>query len=60
MNDLFTVIATILIVFLITMILTMWGWSLFMVPVFGMQALTVSQAFGFVLLTNMLKFKKND
>lgn len=28
----------------------MWGWSLFAVPVFGMKALTFSQAFGLSLV----------
>lgn len=36
----------------ICMFFIMWGWSWFMVPVFGMEALTWGQAFGFSLLAN--------
>lgn len=42
--------AVLVVVLIITMLFIVWGWSLFMIPVFGMQPLTFSQAFGFALL----------
>lgn len=39
------------IMFTIGILMIMWGWSLFMVPVFKMAPLTFSQAFGFALLS---------
>lgn len=55
MSNLLGLIAIIILMFLLTMVLIIWGWSLFMVPVFGMQGLTLGQAFGFTLLASAFK-----
>jgi hypothetical protein len=36
-------------------VLLMWGWSLFMVPVFGLAELTFQQAFGGVILLGVIR-----
>ena len=50
MHEKLIAIVIAIILFVICMLLIMWGWSLFMVPVFKMAPLTFSQAFGFALL----------
>lgn len=52
MDKMLQLILLIIVVLMIKMILIMWGWSLFMVPVFGMKALSAGEAFGFSLLAS--------
>jgi len=52
MGDLLTLIAIVIAVFLLKMILVMFGWNLFMCSLFGMQSLSLSQAVGFTLLAS--------
>ena len=40
---------------IVGLLLVKFGWSLFMTPVFGFEALTWSQAFGFSLLASCFK-----
>ena len=52
MNQVLGLIALFIFVFMLKLIIVMWGWSLFMVPVFGMSGLSIGQAFGFTLLAH--------
>lgn len=50
MDSILTVVGIFLVIFFIKMLFVMWGWSLFMVPIFGLQSLSLGQAFGFTVL----------
>jgi hypothetical protein len=49
------VFAVVLLVYLIHLLVIMVGWSLFVVPVFGLASLTLSQAIGLSLLTTVFR-----
>lgn len=55
MDKLAIVILVLVVVTLISTVFVMLGWSLFVVPVFGLKPLTFFQAFGFSLLANCFK-----
>lgn len=55
MEKLGIMILMLVVITLISTVFIMFGWSLFMVPVFGLKSLTFFQAFGFSLLANTFK-----
>ena len=55
MNRLLALIAIYLIFFLIMTMMIIIGWNLFMVPVFALKSLTLTQALGFTLLSSIFK-----
>ena len=54
MDTILTIVIIFCVLVLISTFIIMWGWSWFMVPVFGMAPLTFTQAFGFSLLANCI------
>lgn len=55
MDTVLTVILVLVVAILISTVFVMIGWSLFMVPVFGMKSLTFMQALGFGFLAAAFK-----
>lgn len=55
MDKIVVMLILLIVVTFVSTMFIMWGWSLFMVPVFGMESLTFWQAFGFSLLAACFK-----
>lgn len=55
MSKVIGLLLPILITIIVSALFIMLGWSLFVVPVFGLESLTFFQAFGFGLLASSFK-----
>lgn len=55
MDTILNMLLILVIAVLINTLLIMLGWSLFMVPVFGMKSLTLLEALGFAILAATFK-----
>ena len=62
MQEIGFVVLVLFALIIVTSLIIMLGWSLFIIPVFGYESLTFIQAFGFSLLASAFKphnLKKN-
>ena len=55
MNKVLTAIALALFAVCLTFFLVLYGWELFMVPVFGLRSLSLTEALGFIMLASIFK-----
>lgn len=55
MDSIITSLITVFIFIFLSIVLVQAGWTLFMVPVFDLDSISITESFGLVLLSGLLK-----